>query len=65
MNFYIDNEIILQRKISPIVYVYVMIIIILFLSLIIFFILFSYKTYYRTKGIVVKEGDSYRVECKQ
>ena len=61
MNYYIDNEIIMQRKIGPIVYVYVMIIVILFLSLIIFFILFSYKTYYRTKGTIVKEEDSYYI----
>ena len=61
MNYYIDNEIIMQRKVGPMVYVYIMVIVILFLSLIIFFILFSYKTYYRAKGIVVKENDNYYI----
>jgi len=61
MNNYIDNEIIMQRKVSPIVYVYIMIIIVIFLSLIIFFILFHYKIYYRIKGIVTDENESYYI----
>ena len=55
---YIDSEIILQRKISPIVYVYIMFIIVIILSLIIFFMLFRYKTYYTIKGIVTKEEEN-------
>lgn len=62
MNNYIDNEIIMQRKISPIVYVYIMIIIVIFLSLIIFFILFHYKTYYRINGIVIEEESNFYIK---
>ena len=55
---YIDSEIILQRKISSIVYVYIMIIIVIVLSLIIFFMLYRYRTYYTIKGIVTKEEEN-------
>lgn len=62
MNKYIDSEIILQRKISPLIYVYVMIIIVIFLSLIIFSLLFNYKTYYNIKGIVIEEDNHYYIK---
>lgn len=62
MNKHIDSEIIMQRKINSFVYVYIMIIIILVLSLIIFFMLFNYKTYYKTKGIVTEENDYYYIK---
>ena len=60
---YIDSEIILQRKIGPIVYVYIMIIIVITLSLIICCILCHYKTYYTVKGIVVEENSHYYIRC--
>ena len=56
---YIDNEIILQRKIGSLVYIYVMIIIVLMLSLIILCFLFNYKIYYKTRGIVEYIEDNY------
>ena len=56
---YIDSEIILERKIGPLVYVYIMIIIVIMLSLIIFFILCYYKTYYTIRGVVTYEEDFY------
>ena len=59
MKYYIDSEIILGRKIEPLIYVYIMIIIVITLSLIIFLTLFRYKTYYKVKGIV--EGDDYYI----
>lgn len=59
---YIDNEIILQRKISPLVYVYIMIIIVLILSLIIFCFLCYYKSYYRTRGVIVYEDNEYYIK---
>ena len=59
MKYYIDSEIILSRKIEPIIFVYIMIIIVITLSLIIFLTLFHYKTYYKVKGIV--EGDNYYI----
>lgn len=55
---YIDSEIILQRKISPLVYVYSLIIIVIVLSLIILFILCYYKTYYTIRGVVIKEEEN-------
>lgn len=58
MKYYIDSEIILGRKIEPLIYVYIMIIIVLTLSLIIVLTLFRYKTYYKVKGIV-EEDDYY------
>lgn len=58
---YIDGEIILQRKIGPLVYVYIMIIIVIILSLIIFFILCYYKTYYTIRGTVVSENDRFYI----
>lgn len=60
---YIDSEIILNRKIGPFVYVYIMIIIVIMLSLIIFFILFHYKTYYTVKGTVIEETENYYIRC--
>lgn len=56
---YIDSEIILNRKIKDIVYVYVIIIIIIVLSLIILSMLFNYKTYYKIKGIIIYENNNY------
>lgn len=56
MNGCIDCEIILQRKLNTLMYVYIMIIIIILLSLIIFFMLFNYKTYYKVRGIVETEN---------
>ncbi|MGM9882417.1 MAG: hypothetical protein ACI31S_06215 [Bacilli bacterium] len=53
----IGSEIILQKKISSVVYVYVMIIIILTLSLIIFVFFKNYQTYYNAKGIVTEENN--------
>lgn len=58
---YIDSEIILQRKIGPLVYIYIMIIIVIVLSLIILFILCYYKTYYHVKGIVVNEDNHFYI----
>lgn len=62
MNRYIDNEIILNRKIGSLVYVYIMIIIVILLSLIIFLILFRYRTYYRLKGTVIYEDNHYYIK---
>lgn len=59
MNKYIDNEIILQRKVEPFIYVYIMIIIIIMLSLIIIFTVFNYKTYYDLRGIIINEENEY------
>ncbi len=59
MKYYIDSEIILGRKIEPIIYVYIMIIIVITLSLIILLTLFHYKTYYKVKGLVEKSDDYY------
>ncbi len=57
----LDSEIILQRKISPIVYAYIMIIIVITLSLIILTFLLNYKTYYKMKGTVVEEDNHYYI----
>ena len=62
MNRYIDSEIILTRKIKYIVYVYVMIIIIMLLSLIIAFMLLDYKTYYKLRGLVIENNNSYYIK---
>lgn len=61
MNYYIDTEIILGRKITPITYAYIMMIIVITLSLIIFISLFHYKTYYDIKGVVEKNDDFYHI----
>lgn len=61
MNRYIDGEIILERKIGPIVYVYIMIIIVIMLSLIMLFILCYYKTYYNVRGVVIEESSHYYI----
>ena len=58
---YIDSEIILQRKIGPLVYVYIMIIIVFILSLIILCFLFHYKIYYKTRGVVEYLNDDYYI----
>ena len=58
---YIDSEIILQRKIGPLIYVYIMIIIVIILSLIIFSILCYYKTYYTVKGTVIEEDNHFYI----
>ena len=58
---YIDSEIILQRQISPLVYVYIMIIIVIMLSLIILFIMCSYKTYNVVRGVVIEEDNHYYI----
>ena len=60
---YIDSEIILQRKIGAIVYVYIMIIIVIILSLIIFSIIGHYETYYSVKGTVEEENSHYYIRC--
>ena len=57
----IDGTLIMQRKIEPIIYVYIMIIIVIMLSLIIFLILFHYKTYYFVSGTILKENDYYYI----
>ena len=58
---HIDSEIILQRKVGPLVYVYIMIIIVIVLFLIILFILCYYKTYYTVRGVVVNEEDYFYI----
>lgn len=58
---YIDNEIILQRKIGSMVYVYIMIIIVIMLSLIIVCILCHYKTYYCVRGVVIEENNNFYI----
>lgn len=58
---YIDSEIILQRKVGPLVYVYMMIIIVIILSLIILFILCYYKTYYTVRGVVIDEDSHFYI----
>lgn len=58
---YIDSEIILGRKIEPLIYVYVMIVVVIILSLIIFFILCYYRTYYDIRGVVIKEDNNYYI----
>lgn len=59
MKYYIDSQVILGRKIEPLIYVYIMIIIIIVLSLIIFMMLFHYKTYYNIRGII--DGEDYYI----
>ena len=56
---YIYNEIILERRVGPLVYVYIMLIIVIMLSLIILCILCYYKTYYVAKGTVLIEDNLY------
>lgn len=63
MNNYIGNQLLLNRSIKPIIYLYIMIIITITLSLIIFFMLCNYKTYYNIKAIVVLEEDNYYLDC--
>ena len=58
----IDSEIILQRKVSPIIYVYIMIIIVITLSLIILIMLGNYKTYYHTRGTLIVEDNHYYIK---
>ena len=62
MNSYIDSEIILQRRVSPFIYVYTMIIFIIMLSLIILSMLFEYSTYLDVKGIVVEDNDHFYID---
>lgn len=57
----IDSEIILQKKIGPLIYVYIMIIIVIMLSLIILFILCNYKTYDLVRGVVINEDNHYYI----
>ena len=59
----IASRIILNRKIRPLVYIYIMILIICALSLIIVCMLFHYKEYYFFKGTVIEEDDSYYLKC--
>lgn len=63
MNGCIDNEIILNRKIRPLVFIYIMVVIISSLSLIIIFMLFHYKIYYFFKGNIIMEEDNYYLKC--
>ena len=58
---YIDNEIIIQRKIGPLVYVYIMIVVVLMLSLIILCFLCHYKIYYKTRGVIEYIEDDYYI----
>ena len=62
VNNYIDSEIILQRKASPFIYVYMMIILIILLSLIIIAILFDYETYLDVKGIVTENNNHFYID---
>ena len=59
MKYYIDSGMILDRRITPVIYVYVLIIIVITLSLIIFLTIFNYKTYYKVKGVVLEDEDYY------
>ena len=59
----IDSRIILNRKIRPLVYIYIMILIICALFLIIVCMLFHYKEYYFFKGTVTEEENSYYLKC--
>lgn len=59
---HIDSEIILQRKIGPLVYVYIMTITVIMLSLIILSILCCYKTYYTIKGVITNENNHYYIK---
>lgn len=59
----IDSRVILNRKIRPLVYIYIMILIICALSLIIVCMLFHYKEYYFFKGTVIEEENSYYLKC--
>ena len=61
MNSYIDSEIILQRRVSPFIYVYTMIIFIIMLSLIILAMLFEYSTYLDVKGVVEEDNDHFYI----
>lgn len=61
MKYYIDSEIILNRKIEPVIYLYIMIIIVIALSLIIFITLFHYKTFYKVKGVIEETESSYYI----
>lgn len=58
----IDTLIITNRKIGPLIIVYIMIIIIMFLSLITFFLFYHYKTYYTIRGHVVVAEDNIHLE---
>jgi len=58
---YIDSEIILERKIGPLIFVYIMIIVVIILSLIILFILCYYKTYYDIRGVVINEDNNFYI----
>lgn len=62
MNNYIDSEIILKRKVKPLVYVYIMIIVTIILSLIIFFLLFNYKMYYDVNGVIINDNNNYYIK---
>lgn len=59
----IENRIILTRKITPLIYIYIMIVVITTLSLIILFMLFNYRIYYDSVGTVIKEEDKYYLKC--
>lgn len=63
MTNYLDNEIVLNSKIKPLVYIYIMILIICSLSLIIICMLYHYKVYYFFKGNVITEEDNYYLKC--
>lgn len=62
MNTSLDGQIIMQRKINPLIYLYIMIIIVTNLSLTTLSILFHYRTYYDIKGVVAKNEDDYYVK---
>lgn len=58
MKYYITSGIILNRKVEPLIYLYIMIIIVIILSLIIFITLFHYKTFYKARAVVDSEDNS-------
>lgn len=59
MNYDIDSEIILQKKVNPLIYIYVLVITIIVLSLILISVTFTYQTYYQVVGTVVNEDNHY------
>lgn len=61
MNYNIDSEIILQRKINPIIYIYTLVIIIIVLSFILLMLFCKYQTYLNIKGIIVNEDNHYYI----
>ncbi len=61
MKYSISSGIILNRKVEPLIYLYIMIIIVIILSLIIFITLFHYKTFYKVRAVIDSEDNHYYV----